>query len=242
MRTLRLLPPLLTLIALGQSPAAAQDGSPVAVLGFKWAKTRQQVKSLLPDGKSPARAVTPETPMRAVIPENKANARNARINDPMGTRDPNADTIDGRSAALDQLVREANTPKAEPVDGYAYRVRVQNASAKVVEVVFWEYQFIDPANPESVARRQFLCGVNIKPDKEKELQAFSSFGPTDVINAARPGDKSENAFREKVLINRVEYKDGSAWQRKDWDDLQIKQTYKTALATPWSPQEMCRRL
>jgi hypothetical protein len=37
--------------------------------------------------------------------------------------------------------------------------------------VFWEYQFTDPANPGNVTRRQFLCGVNLKPDKEKELQA-----------------------------------------------------------------------
>jgi hypothetical protein len=160
----------------------------------------------------------------------------------MGVRDPNADTVDGRSAALEKIVQESRTPKAKPVEGYSYRVRVQNASAKIVEIIFWEYQFVDPANPSALARRQFLCGVNIKPDKEKELQAFSTFGPTDVVNAGSPGDKSETAFRERVLINRVEYKDGSVWQRKDWNAAEIKQTYARALATPWGPQEMCRRL
>jgi hypothetical protein len=232
MRTLLLLPLLLTLVAPGQNPSA-QDGSPVAVLGFKWSKTRQEGEKIEPDDK---------TPMRAVIPENKVSQRNARVNDPMGVRDPNADTIDGRSAALEKIVQESRTPKANPVDGYSYRVKVQNASAKIVEIVFWEYRFTDPSNPSTVARRQFLCGVQIKPDKEKELQAFSTFGPTDVVNAGSLSNKSENAFQEKVVINRVEYTDGSVWQRKDWNAAEIKQTYKRAVATPWGVQEMCRRL
>jgi hypothetical protein len=232
MRTLMLLPLLLMLVAPGQTPSAAQDGSPVVVLGFKWSKARQEGEKIEPDDK---------TPMRAVIPENKVSQRNARVNDPMGVRDPNADTIDGRSAALEKIVQESRTPKTNPVDGYSYRVKVQNASAKVVGIVFWEYQFADPSNPSTVARRQFLCGVQIKPDKEKELQAFSTFGPADVVNAGSP-NKSENAFQQKVVINRVEYTDGSIWQRKDWNAAEIKQTYTRAVATPWGIQEMCRRL
>jgi hypothetical protein len=232
-RTLLMLPLLLTLIAPGQSPAAAQGDSPVAVLGFKWSKTRQEGEKIEPDDKTPA---------RAVISANKTWERTARENQPMGARDPNADTLDGRSAALDKIVQEARTPKAKAVDGYAYRVKVRNASAKVAGIVFWEYQFVDPANPSSVARRQFLCGVQIKPDKEKELQAFSTFGPTDVVNAGSPDNNSESSFQERVVINRVEYTDGSAWQRKDWNAAEIKQTYLRAVATPWAPQEMCRRL
>jgi hypothetical protein len=220
-------------VPAGQNPAAPQDGSAVVVLGFKWSKTRQAGERIEPDDK---------TPVRAVIPANKNFQRNARVNDPMGTRDPNADTIDGRSAAMEKNVQEARTPRTNPVDGYAYRVKVHNAGAKVVGIVFWEYQFTDPANPSAVARRQFLCGVNIKPDKEKELEAFSTFGPTDVISAGSLANKSENAFREKVLINRVEYTDGSVWQRKDWNAAEIRQTYARAVATPWGAQEMCRRL
>lgn len=233
MRTLLLLPLLLTLVAPGQSPVAAQGGSPVAVLGFKWSQTRQEGEKIELDDKTPA---------RSVIPANRNFQRNARVNDPVGTRDPNADTIDGRSAAIEKNVQEARAPKTKAVDGYAYRVKVQNGSAKVVEIVFWEYQFVDPANAATVARRQFLCGVSIKPDKEKELQAFSTFGPTDLVNGGSLANRSENAFREQVVINRVEYTDGSVWQRKDWNAVEIKQTYTRAMATPWGAQEMCRRL
>jgi hypothetical protein len=232
MRTLWLLPFLLILVWPSQNPSRSEDGSSVVVLNFKWARSRQTIEKL--DEPNPA-------PAAAMTSANKNFERNRRANDPAGVRDPNADTLDGRSAALDKSVQEARAPKPKPVDGYAYRVKVQNASAKVIEVMFWEYQFKEKSNPTNVARRQFLCGVNIKPDKEKELQAFSASGPSDVISVANLGNKAEDLFEEKVVINRVEYADGSIWQRKDWNYAEVKLAIARAIGTPWGT-EMCRGL
>jgi hypothetical protein len=146
---------------------------------------------------------------------------------------------DGRSAAIEKSVQESRTPKAEPRDGFAYRVKVKNSAAKVVEIVFWEYRFYDPANPELVARRQFLCGVNIRPDKDKELEGFSLSGPSDVVSVSALGGKSQ--FKEDVLINRVEYSDGSIWQRKDWSFAEVKRSYDRVLREPWVPGQ-CKGL
>lgn len=232
MRTLLLLTLLLLLVVPIRTATVTDGGSSVVVLGFKWSKSRQVAEQLEPTGTIPA---------PAMIPANRNFERNRRANDPAGVRDPNADTLDGRSAALEKSVQESRTPKAKPVDGFAYRVKIQNASAKVVEVVFWEYQFKELANPTTVARRQFLCGVNIKPDKEKELQAFSTLGPSDVISVASLANKSENLFEEKVVINRVEYADGSIWQRRDWNFAEVKLGIARAIGTPWGT-EMCRGL
>lgn len=202
----------------------------MAVLGFKWSKSRQPVEKLPPPNPGPAAAMTPT----------KKNAgRNMKENDPAGVRDPDADTIDGRSAALEKSVQESRAPK--PVDGFAYRVKIRNASTKVIEVMFWEYQFIDPSDPKIMARRQFLCGVNIKPDKEKELQSFSVFGPSDVLSVGSLANKSGSQFQEKVVINRVEYADGTIWQRRDWNFAEVKSAIDRAIATPWGT-EMCRSL
>jgi hypothetical protein len=111
----------------------------------------------------------------------------------------------------------------------------------VVEIVFWEYQFHDPADPSLVARRQFLCGVSIAGDKSKELEAFSLAGPSDVVNVSTLANKSENPFKENVLINRVEYADGSIWQRKGWSFAEVKTTYDRVLREPWVPG-MCKGL
>jgi hypothetical protein len=236
MKTLLLLPLLLMFVSPGQNPTASPEVSSVAVLSFKWSRNHQAAKTPDPAANAPA---TPAPEMLAI---NKNFQRNARANDPRGARDPNDDTIDGRSAAMEKIVQESRTPKAKAVDNFEYLVKVQNESKKVIEILFWEYQFTDKTNPANVTRRQFLCGVNIKPNKEKELQIFSLSGPSEVISAGSLANTPDNSFLEKVLINRVEYADGSTWQRKDWNPNEIKLTYQRALATPWNAGEMCRGL
>jgi hypothetical protein len=236
MKILLLLPLLFVFGSPAQNPKSSPDDCLVTVLRFKWSRTRQTGKTSDPAPTAPA---TPAPEMSSI---NKNFARQARMNDPRGARDPNEDTIDGRSAALEKIVQEARAPKSKSVDTFSYLVKVQNASRKAIEILFWEYQFIDPSNPANVSRRQFLCGVNIKPDKEKELQAFRFSGPSDIVSLGELANAGGKEFRERVVINRVEYADGSVWQRKDWNANEIKLIYQGAIATPWSPGEMCRGL
>lgn len=170
-----------------------------------------------------------------MIPQNRNFARNARVNDPQGVRDPNGDTLDGRSAAMDKSVAESRTRESKTMEGFAYRVKVQNQSANVVEVIFWEYRFQDPAQPDLVARRQFLCGVSIAGGKGKELEGFSLSGPSNVINVKTLESKASSPIQETALINRVEYSDGSIWQRKGWTLAEVKGSYERVLREPWTP-------
>ena len=233
MKTLLLLP-LLAMLAFPDRLVQTEtpDGSQITVLSFKWSKTRQTIDSPAPERVMPA---------PAMIQANKVLERNARVNDPAGTRDPNQDTIDGRSAALEKSVQSAQKAPSRTVDSFAYQAKIHNTSKQVIEVIFWEYQFVDTANPTNMTRRQFLCGVNLKPDKEKELQAFSFSGPGDAVSAASLAT-SASPFQEKVVINRVEFADGKSWMRKSWNAGEIKTAYQRAMATPWSPTEMCRAL
>ena len=232
MKTILLLTLLLLAIPQGQSgvvvPAISSDGMPVTVLSIKWFKDRQAVED-----------VSTSSPAAAMIPQNKNFERNRRANNSPGERDPNLDTIDGRSAALDKAVQESRAPK--PVDGYAYRAKVHNASGKPIEIIFWEYQFKESATAAPLLRRQFLCGVAVKPEKDKELQAFSLSGPQDVISVNILAKKSGSQGTEQVVINRVEFADGSIWQRKDWNFGEVRLSYARAVATPWGT-EMCRGL
>jgi hypothetical protein len=228
MKTLLLLSLLVTVFIPFQT--TTNEGSPLTVINFKWSRARRTIQAPEVEGNAPA---------RAMIPQNRNFARNQRINDPAGTRDPNADTIDGRSAALEKSVAESRAPKPEPMDGYAYRIKVQNPGPKVVEIVFWEYRFHDPANPDLVARRQFLCAVNIPAGKGKELEGFSLSGPSDVVNAKTLD--SGTPLKESVLINRVEYTDGSMSQRKAWNLAEVKASYDRVLREPWLPG-MCKGL
>ena len=206
---------------------ATTDSSPMTVSNFKWSRARQ--KTEVPEGQG----TTP--PAQAMIPQNRNFARNARVNDPQGVRDPNQDTLDGRREALEKSVAESRAPKTKTMDGYTYRIKVQNSSQKIVEIVFWEYRFMDPANPDLVARRQFLCGVSIPAGKAKDLEAFSLAGPSDVVDVKTLADNSKNPFKEDVLINRVEFSDGSIWQRKDWNLAEVKASFDRVLREQWVP-------
>ena len=225
---------LLTLLLMaipqgGQTPAISNDGTPVTVISLKWFKDRQPIPAEPPSG-----------PAAAMIPQNKNYERNRRANTSPGERDPNLDTIDGRSAALEKAVQESRA--AKPVDGFAYRAKVHNASTKPIEIVFWEYQFKESAAATPLLRRQFLCGVSIKPEKDKELQAFSLSGPQDVISVNILAKKQGSPGTEQVVINRVEFADGSIWQRKEWNFSEVRLSHARAMATPWDENEMCRGL
>ena len=229
MRTLLLLPLLLMPVALQNGTG---DGAPVTVVGAQWTKTRQKVE--YPDTQGPA-------PAQSMNPANKINERNRRLNAPAGMRDPNEDTIDGRSAALEKAVRESRSPRSETVEGYAYRVKVRNQSAKAVDVIYWEYQFEETANPSNLTRRQFLCGVQLKGGREKELQAFGGSGPAGTISAESLAANTVNPFAERVVVNRIEFADGAIWQRKDWNYAEVRASIQRAISTPWGA-EMCRAL
>ncbi len=228
MKTLLLLSLLLSFLFPFQSPT--HEGSPVTVTHFKWERARRTVQAPAVEGNAPA---------SAMIPQNRNFSRNARINEPRGARDPNADTVDGRSAALEKTVAESRAPKPEPMDGYAYKIKVHNPGSKEVEAVFWEYRFHDPANPNLVGRRQFLCAVKIGAGKEKELEGFSLSGPSDVVDVKTLN--SGTPLKEQVLINRVDYTDGSMKQRKTWNFEEVKGGYERALRESWHPG-MCKAL
>ena len=231
MKILLLFLVLFILPTLVQTQTPANDeAAPMTVSNYKWSRARQAPEA-------PQTEIS--VPVRQVIPQNKTFARNARINEPRGARDPNQDTLDGRSEAMEKNVQAARAPKSEPREGFSYRVKVKNGANKVVEIVFWEYQFSEAVDPKILARRQFLCGVNIRPDKDKELEGFSVAGPSDVVSVGALADKTR--FKENVLINRIEYSDGSIWQRKGWHLAEVKGSYDRVLREPWVPGQ-CKGL
>jgi len=233
MRTFLLIPILILLISHSQSAQVITENSSVIVLDSKWSKSRQKVANADNQPNTPAQSAMTRT--------NRNFERNRKVNDPPGTPDPNEGTIEARSAALEKTVQESRSSKSKVVDGFIYQAKIRNASTKTIEILFWEYQFKERANPANVSSRQFLCGVKIKPDKEQELSVFSTFSPSDLISADSLDNKSGNPFEEEILINRVEYADGTILQRKDWSYAKIKASLVRILETPWG-QEMCRKL
>ena len=216
----------------GQPAVGLDDGSLMVVLGFKLTKGRKTIPKSEPTVAAPAPTVT-----RADIDYEKSK----RANDPVGIPDPRSYSVDARSAALEKVVQESRSAGSKTIEGFEHRVKIRNASTKVVEVLFWEYQLIESLNPANVMRRQFICGLEMKPKKEMEVQAFGVSNPAAVISVDTLAKSPDKPFQERVLINRVEYQDGSIWQRKDWKFAEVRSAIARAVSTPWGA-EMCRSL
>jgi hypothetical protein len=217
MKVLLLLPILLVPFNLPQDPTV--DGnSPVSVLSFRWFKDRQVVEST-------DTTVTAQRGLNAMDRNNRNLERNRRVNDTAG-RNPTDESIEARSAALERIVEESRETKAPRVEGFTYQAKIQNNSAKPVKIVFLEFQFTEKANPANVSRRQFVCHAKMKPEKRDDLQIFSLIAPGGVVSVGSLKKKTNDEFQETVLINRVEYDDGSVWQRKGWDFEAVKLTVK----------------
>lgn len=225
---------LLPLVIQAQEPSGTDDSPPVTVLGAKWSRDRQPVENAV-SGSS----ILPPQP--AMTRDSRNFEKQKRINAPAGARDPTADTADTRGNELErinQLAREAeNKPMME---GFAYLVKVQNGGLKVIQNIFWEYQFRETSNPSNLVRRQFICSAKIKPSQEKSLQAFSRLGPSEVIDVKSLGKKANTEFEGAVRINRIEFSDGTFWQRKGWEANQQKLNEKARAETRNLP--MCRGL
>lgn len=231
MNALLLLPFVLLMTVTLQGPVVSDQPPPMDVVSQKWSRERQSVDQAQTMVNAPA---------PAMIQANKNFELQRRNNMPPGDRDPNKDTLDGRSAAMEKSVQDARAPK--PIDGFSYRAKLKNTSNKVVEILFWEYEFTEPAATAAVSRRQFLCATGLKPGQGKELKGFSLSGPSDVISIdALSKSGTDSKFQEKVLINRIEYADGSIWQRKGWNFGAVRLSYQRAVNTPWAP-DMCKAL
>ena len=233
MRSLLLLPLFFTAIAVAQNQTllVSQETTDLKVLSHSWSKTRRVTAKV--------NSNEPPLPAPSLTTSAARNAQKAdRLSENGGPRVA-ADSMDGRSATFEKMLRESRSHQPKTLDGYSYTLKLKNESAKQIEVVFWEYQFIE-TDTSKVTRRQFLCGLNLKPSKEKELIAFGLSGPSKVVSAENLAGMNAKPPQERVLINRLEYSDGTIWQRKDWSFAEIRLSYKNAMATPWT--EMCRGL
>ena len=211
MLSLLLLPILLVFQPSQRSLPTSDEQPPVVATYFRWFRDRQEAKkSVLPSR-------GPEPPL---IEPNKSIGRDQRTDGTKPEPDPNAEKVEARSASLDQIAQEAS--ESPRVDGFTYEVKFKNLNTKQTQIIFWEYQFKETMNVGNTSWRRYVCGVKIKPDKDKLIQIFSTLGPGPVINAKNLMNGSGKQFDESVVIDRIEYEDGSVWQRKDWNFEEAK--------------------
>ena len=104
-------------------------------------------------------------------------------------------------------------PDSKGLEVYVYKVSVKNNGAKRIKAVDWEFQFLHPKTQEVLGSRRFTSRVKLSPGKTEVLKGQSFRQPTPVLWADQLGLKYSNQFKEQVIIHRIDYTDGSTWER-----------------------------
>ncbi|HEX3248467.1 MAG TPA: hypothetical protein VHS05_03490 [Pyrinomonadaceae bacterium] len=153
----------------------------------------------------------PPPSTRRILNSNKADTRSRESVYREEIR--NRNSIENRSRDMLDLEQSVMGEAfyGKPVEVFRYRVNLKNTGIRVVKAIVWEYQASDTDQFNDATHRQFRCTAKIKPNENERVEGYSILPPTRVITAS--GAKS---FSERVIINRIEYADGTSWQRPEW--------------------------
>lgn len=191
---------LITLAVLSQAQTGAQSDSDLLVVKFSCGKyeTGSHMIRSVQEPDPPMNEPITITQIKKDEPQEVKNRRDLleRRND-MRTTEINA---------------RLSTKRGERL--YFYRLQVKNSSPKFVKSFAWEYQPTETRDPFD---RQFYCAIKAKPNESRELEVFSPLAPSWVVDAAKAGDKIGKGSAANVIINQIEYVDGTVWQRKGWN-------------------------
>lgn len=111
------------------------------------------------------------------------------------------------------LSGETDISSDRPWVEYTYKAKVSNTGSKAIRKLVWEYVFFDPATQKEVGRRRYENKVNIRPGKTSNVIARSLTPPTGTIDANQVGKKPKDQYAEQIVIQRIEYADGTVWLR-----------------------------
>ena len=128
----------------------------------------------------------------------------------------------GGSAEVDKIKREARADAAniaakhkQPPSRYVfiYKTTVKNLSDKPIKSIDWDYVFFDSSNEIEIGRREFTSDEKISPGKSKELTVRITKPPTHTISVTALNTGERKSLTERVVIVRINYADGTSWQR-----------------------------
>jgi len=96
---------------------------------------------------------------------------------------------------------------------YIYRIKVRNNTTKTITRLYWEYQFLDSDTRELMGTRRIWSDLKLRAGKTHEIKASSHTQPTRLVAANKLDRKYQDQFDERLIIHRIHYSDGTAWQR-----------------------------
>ena len=187
---------LLTTPTFAQDSPATADAPGVSVSGASWRK----------DVFVPALYEDPMTPNQEQADLKREQKEIKKVRDAR---------VRGGQTALPPLTREVMSQSKDIPEGpsvnYIYQVKLKNTGTKEIRSTVWEYLVFDSENHSEIGRHRFVDNTRIRPGKSATVLGYSTTPATTVIHATKAGKGDQ--VSEQVVVSRIEYGDGTFWQR-----------------------------
>ena len=118
--------------------------------------------------------------------------------------------LGSRKTELRNVDKQATNSADAQGNTYHLFLEFKNTGTNVVRSVIWEFR--PTATPADYSPKQYLCVLRMKPKEKKILDLWTPYAPVKVISAIRPDGLKDG----EVIINKIEYVNGSVWKRHDW--------------------------
>ena len=129
----------------------------------------------------------------------------------------NRNSIENRSRDMLELEQDVMREAQRPIEMFRYRVSLKNTGLKMVKLVIWDYQASYTDDFADASHRLFRCTSKLKPNQSERFEGFSILPPIRVVNASG----TAKTLKERIVINRIEYDDGSSWRRSTWQEPEV---------------------
>jgi hypothetical protein len=116
-----------------------------------------------------------------------------------------------REMRSEQIIK--TRPPAPPRYAFLYKVSLRNNTNKTIKAIDWDYTFFSSNTQSETGRLEFTSDAKIAPGKTKELNVMSRHPPAKTVSIYELDKTERQGLDGQVVIMRLEYTDGSIWQR-----------------------------
>jgi hypothetical protein len=129
----------------------------------------------------------------------------------------NANRVRRGDAPLPVPTREITSSKRPAAElrsvGYLYEAKITNTGDKPIRSIVWEYLVFDTESQTQLGRHRFVDKTKIRPGKSANLAGYSTTPAAAIVSVSKSDKPQQNKHSELVLISRIEFEDGTFWQR-----------------------------
>lgn len=118
-----------------------------------------------------------------------------------------------RGTTVVQVIRFRMPQRGATALDHFFEAEIRNTGTKKIRWVAWEYRLFHEGRQIEVHFQPFATSVKISPGKGAKVQGSVTQYVASLSEAKEAARQFQGNYEERVIIQRIEYDDGSVWER-----------------------------